>query len=64
VAHDIFSIIPHGVRVEARFSLGWDVIGWRHSLSKGETLRGKVVVKQFVEVMIGFWQALTDYWIQ
>jgi hypothetical protein len=27
VAHDIFSIIPHGVGVEASFSLGRDVIG-------------------------------------
>jgi hypothetical protein len=27
VAHDIFSIIPHGVRVEASFSLGRHVIG-------------------------------------
>jgi hypothetical protein len=29
VARDIFSIIPHGVGVEASFSLGRDVIGWR-----------------------------------
>jgi len=29
VAQDIFSIIPHGVRVEASFSLGWHVISWR-----------------------------------
>jgi hypothetical protein len=27
VARDIFSILPHGVRVEASFSLGRDVIG-------------------------------------
>jgi len=29
VAHDIFSIIPHRIGVEASFSLGRDVIGWR-----------------------------------
>jgi len=28
VVHGIFSIIPHGVGVEASFSLGRDVIGW------------------------------------
>jgi len=28
VVHNIFSIIPHGVRVEASFSLGREVIGW------------------------------------
>jgi len=47
VARDIFSIIPHGVRVEASFSLGQDVIGWRQSKTTGETLRKKVVVSQF-----------------
>jgi len=31
VARDIFSIIPNGVGVEASFSLGQDVIGWRQS---------------------------------
>jgi len=29
VARKIISIIPHGVGVEASWSLGWDVIGWR-----------------------------------
>jgi hypothetical protein len=29
VARHIFSVIPHGVEVEASFSLGRDVIGWR-----------------------------------
>jgi len=47
VARDIFSIIPHGVRVEASFSLGQDVIGWRQSKAIGETLCEKVVVRQF-----------------
>jgi len=47
VARDIFSIIPHGVGVEASFSLGRDIIGWRQSKTTGETLREKVVVRQF-----------------
>ena len=38
VARDIFSIIPHGVGVEASFSLGRDVIGWRQSQTTGKTL--------------------------
>jgi hypothetical protein len=29
VARDIFSLIPHGVGVEASVSLGRDVIGWK-----------------------------------
>jgi len=47
VARDIFSIIPHGVGVEASFSLGRDVIGWMQSKTTGKTLREKVVVRQF-----------------
>ena len=47
VARDIVSIIPHGVGVEPCFSLGPDVIGWRQSKPTGETLRGKVFVRQF-----------------
>jgi len=47
VAPNIFSLIPHCVGVEASFSLGLDVIGWRQSKSTGETLREKVVVRQF-----------------
>jgi len=47
VARDIFSIIPHGVGVEASFSLGPDVIGWRQSKTTGGTLCEKVVVRQF-----------------
>jgi len=33
--------------VEASFSLGQDVIGWRQSKTTGETLREEVVVRQF-----------------
>jgi hypothetical protein len=47
VARDIFSIIQHGVGVEASFSLGRDVIGCRQSKTRGETLRKKTVVSQF-----------------
>jgi len=38
VARDRFSIIPHGVGVRARFSLGRDVIGERQSKTTCETL--------------------------
>jgi len=53
VAHDIFSNIPHGVGVEASFSLGGDVVGWRQSKTTGETLREKVVVRQFTRANNG-----------
>ena len=53
VAHDIFSIIPHGVEVEASFSLGRDVISWRQSKSTRGTLRGNVVVMQFARANDG-----------
>jgi hypothetical protein len=51
MACDILSILPHGVRVEASFSLGPDVIGWRQSKSTGVTLREKVVVQQFASAI-------------
>jgi len=44
---DTVSIIPHGVGVEASFSLGRDVIGWGLPKTTGETLRKKVVVRKF-----------------
>jgi len=53
VARDIFSIIPHGVAVEASFSLGRDVISWRQSKTTGETLREKVVLRQFARANDG-----------
>jgi len=53
VARDIFSIIPHGVRVEASFSLGRDVIGLRQSKTTGESLHEKVIVRQFARVNNG-----------
>jgi len=53
VACDIFSIIPHGVRVEASFFLGRDVIGWRQSKTTHKTLREKVVVREFARANNG-----------
>jgi len=53
VARDILSIIPHGVGVEASFSLGRDVIGWRQSKTPCGTLREKVVVRQFARANHG-----------
>jgi len=53
VVRDIFSIIPHGVGVEDSFSLGRDVIGWRQSKTTGETLREKVIVRQFARANNG-----------
>jgi hypothetical protein len=47
VARDIFSIIPHGVGVEATFSLGRDVTSWRQSTFTGETHGEQVVVRHF-----------------
>jgi hypothetical protein len=53
VACNRFSIIPHGVGVEASFSLGRDVIGWRQSKTTSETLQEKVVVRQFARAKSG-----------
>jgi len=47
VARDIFAIILHGVGVEACFSHGWNVVRWRQSTTTSETLREKIVVRQF-----------------
>jgi hypothetical protein len=53
VARDIFSIIRHGVGVEASFSLGRDFIAWRQSKTIGETLREKVFDRQFARANNG-----------
>jgi len=53
VARDILSNIPHDVGVEASFSLGRDVIGWRQSNTTGETLWEKVVVRLFARANNG-----------
>jgi len=52
-ARDIFSIIPHDVRVEYKFSLGRHVIGWRQSKTTGDTIREEGVVRQFARVNNG-----------
>jgi len=59
VARDIFPIIPHGAGVEASFSHGRDVIGWRQSKTTGQTLREKVIVRQFARANNGI-LAATD----
>jgi len=53
VTHDIFSIIPHGVGVEASLSLGRDVIPWRQSKTTSETLCDNVVVRKFARTNSG-----------
>jgi len=53
VACGIFSIIPYSVGVEASFSLGQDVIGWRQLKTTGETLCDEVVVRQFTRANDG-----------
>jgi len=50
VACDLFSIIPHGVGVDASFFLGRDVISRRQSKTTREMLREKVVVRQLTPV--------------
>ena len=47
VAHDIFSLVRHVVRLEASFFLGRDIIGGRLSKTTHGTLREKVIVRQF-----------------
>jgi len=51
---EIISIIPHGVGVEASYSLAGDVIGCKQSKTKGETLSDEVVVRQFARANNGF----------
>jgi len=53
VARNISPIIPHGLQVEASFSLGRDVIGWRQSKTTGETHHEKVIVRQFARANNG-----------
>jgi len=49
VALNIFSIIAHGVDVEASISLGGFVMGGRQSKSAGKTVRDRVVEKLFAQ---------------
>jgi hypothetical protein len=57
-------MIPHVVRVEASFSLGRDVIGWRQSKTTGERpFAKKLISGSLLKPITGFWQALTPNWI-
>ena len=47
MVHDLFSIIPDVIGVEASFSLVRDVIGGRQSQTTGKTFCEKVVARQF-----------------
>jgi hypothetical protein len=58
VTCNIFSIIPHRVGVEASFSRGQDVIGWRQSKNTGEPFRKKVVLRQFSRANIAILAAI------
>jgi hypothetical protein len=49
VACDIFSVISRSVRVEARCSLGRDVIGWRQSHTTSGTVCDNILVRQFAQ---------------
>ena len=62
VVHNIFSIIPHAVGVEASFSLGRDVIGWRLSKTTGETLGNEVLVRQFARANNGILAGADPEW--
>jgi len=53
VARNIYSIIPHAVGVEARLSLGRDVIPQRPSITTCGRLRQQVVVRQFARAYNG-----------
>ena len=53
VVRDICSIIPHGVGVEASFSLVRDVIRQRESKTAGETHHEKVEGRQFARANNG-----------
>jgi len=59
---DIFTIIPHGVGVDASFSLGRDGMGGRQSKTKGETLRGKVLVRRFASFNHGISAGADPQW--
>jgi len=47
VASHIICLIPHGVRVEASFCLGRNIICWRQSKTTGKTLWENDVVRQY-----------------
>jgi len=63
VPRDIFSIIPHGVRVEGSCSLGRYVMRWWHSKQHARPFAKKWLSSSSLEPITGFRQALTENWI-
>jgi hypothetical protein len=55
VARNIFSIVPHGVRLEASFSLREDVISWRQSNPTGKTIHEKVIARKCAQTNDSSW---------
>jgi hypothetical protein len=53
VAHNIPSLIQHGIGVVASLSLGGDIVGWRYSKTTVEILQAEVVVRQSVQANHG-----------
>jgi len=47
VTHDMFTIIPHGVKVVAAFCIGSDIIRGKQSITIGRTIHKKVIVSPF-----------------
>jgi hypothetical protein len=53
VAHDISSMIQHGVGLEARLFLVRDIVRWRLLKTTGETLSENVIATQYAWADIG-----------
>jgi len=64
VACNIFSIIPHGVGVEASSSLRREVIGWRQSKLQARPFTNRLLCGSLIEPLTGYWHAITQHWIQ
>jgi hypothetical protein len=62
VKQGIISIIPHGVTVEASLSLGRYVIGWRQSITTGENLGEKVILRQLARATNGILAGTAPEW--
>jgi len=53
LAGDIFSIILHGVGVEASFSFLQDAISWSQSTTTGKTLHEEMTLRKFARANTG-----------
>jgi hypothetical protein len=62
VKQGIISIIPHGVTVEASLSLGRYVIGWRQSITTGENLGEKLILRQLARATNGILAGTAPEW--